>query len=313
MRQVFISLIVIALLISVIVTYSGCRTPVTEPAPATESVPVTEEVKEELARLENQIGALREELSDEKEIVNRMQGELHDKSNEIDRLLTDIAEKSRRIEELEAELAELQKPEEEEVTPRVLGVEYYHSKGWRSTFNDYAEEKGWKVIRIDVGLLTREHLEQQGVSILYIPSVNTAYTEEEIEQIVNFVEHGGSLLLVAANKRSLTDAVTKVFGVRLEFDVLDNDLEMTIQPYHPLARDVGTLQLDPSSRFLVVSPPAYDILQPIQRQIYRPIIAAGEFGAGRFVICPDYFDLNAADNSYFLRNVLYWLEQVNLP
>ena len=301
MRKVFISVLVAVLLIPVIVTYSGCQTPTTEPT------------EEELARLENQISTLREELSANQETVNKLQGELDEKTTEINKLLADIAEKSTRIEKLEAELAELQQPEESEVSPQVVGVEYYHSKGWRITFEDFAEDQGWKLAQIDVPTLTHEYLEKQGISILYIPDVKIAYTENEIDVIVEFVENGGGLLLIAPEYRALTDEISKRFGVRIDLDFLGKDRTITVQPYHPLAKDVGTLQLDPSMSFLTISPPAYDVLQPPIRVLYRPVIAAGEFGAGRFIVFSYFFDLNAADNSSFLRNVLYWLEQVNLP
>jgi len=275
-------------------------------------------VQAELTSVQAELTSVQEEYaaaeSASQNEVKRLQGELDDKSKEIDRLLADIAEKARRTEKLEAELAELQKPEEEEVTPRVFGVEYLHSKGYHITLDNFAKGKGWNVIRIDSWPLTYEYLEQQGVSILYIPTVKLSYMENEIEEIVKFVENGGGLLLVATEDRSLIDEITRVFGVRLTWEYLGNDREMTVQPYHPLARDVGTLQLDSNANFLAsISPPAYDVLQHPVNQRYRPIIAAGEVGAGRFIICPYYFDLNAADNSYFMRNVLYWLEQVNLP
>ncbi len=295
MRQVFISLLVVALLIPVVVICSGCQGP----------------TEEELAELENQVNALMEELADKQEVVDGLQDELGEKSNEIDMLLADIAEQSGRIEKLEAELAELQ--EFEEVTPRVFGIEYYHSKGWRVTFDDYAEDQGWTVLNIHAETLTCEYLEQQGVSILHIPDVKIAYTEEEREEIVRFVENGGGLLIKVPEYRTMTDEITEMFGVRIDLDFLGSDQMRTVQPYHPLARDVSTLLIDRNTSFLTISPPAYDVLQPPIKHNYRPLIAAGEIGAGRFVFCPRYYDLDAEDNSNFLRNVFYWLEQVNLP
>jgi len=240
-RKIFISVLVAVLLITVIVTYSGCQTPTTGIA------------EEELAKLENQINTLREELSANQETVNRLQGELDGKTTEINKLLDDIAEKSTRIEELEAELAELQQPEESEVSPQVVGVEYYHSKGWRITLDEFAEDLGWELIQIDVPTLTYEYLEKQGISILYIPDVKIAYTENEIDVIVEFVENGGGLLLIAPEYRALTDEISKRFGVRIDLDFLGKDREITVQPYHPLAKDVGTLQLDPSMSFLTIT------------------------------------------------------------
>ncbi len=298
MRQTFISLLVVALFIPVIFTYSGCGTPAIE----------------ELTSLESQISNLREELSEKQEIVDRLQGEIDNKSNEIDdksteinSLLADITEKSRIIEELEVELAEFQKPEEEEVPPRVFGVDYRHSHQWGIRFDDYVESEGWKVIRIDVEPLTYEYLEQQGVSILCIPTLNLEYTEEEIQEVVKFVENGGGLLLVVGHVSSYSDKITMMFGVRVIPASLKFNEETTVLPYHPLGKDVVTLQLDGNSDLLYIEPPAYHILQNYS----KPVIAVGEVGAGRFVIYPEIFNLDATDNSYFLRNVLYWLEQVS--
>jgi len=295
MKKFFILLIIVALLVSLIVTYSGCQT---------QSEPTKEE-------LENQISSLREELSASEEAVSKLQDELDDKTGEIDELLSEIAEKSTRIEKLETELAELQP--EGTIGPRILGVEYYHSKGWHITLDDFASDNGWNLLQIDAARLTYDYLKQQEVSILYIPDVKIAYSEDEINDIVKFVEDGGGLLLIAPEYRSLTDEISQKFSVRIDLDYLGNNRTMTVQPYHPLAEGVATILLDQNTSFLTPSPPAYDILQPIIRQVYRPLIAAGEIGNGRFIVFPQYFDMDAADNSQFLRNIFYWLEQENLP
>ena len=298
MKRVFVAFLVVALLIPVIFTYGGCGAP----------------DEDELARLESEISNLKEELSDKQETIDKLQGEIDDKSSEIgdksseiDSLLADIAEKSGRVEELEVELAELQKPEEEEVTPRVFGVDYYHSHRWGIRFDDFVESEDWEVMRIDVEPLTCEYLEQQGVSILCIPTLNLEYTEEEIQEIVKFVENGGGLLLVVGHVSSYSDKITMMFGVRIVPATLEFNKEAMVLPYHPLGKDVVTLQVGGTSDLLNVKPPAYNILQDCS----KPVMAAGEVGAGRFVIYPESFNLDAADNSRFLHNVLYWLEQVS--
>ena len=71
--------------------------------------------------------------------------------------------------------------------------------------------------------------------------------------------------------------------------------------------------LDPF--YLAVNSPAYTVLQAGETEPYRPVVAAAEIGRGRAVIYPQNLDknLDEADNSYFVRNALYWLQQKEIP
>ena len=245
---------------------------------------------------------------------------------EVTRLVSEQAEVTRIV----PQTVEVTRVVERVVTPtpppptptsartRVLAWDGHHCSGnsFHIESRRYAEGKGWRVVEIDVEPLTYNYLREHGISVLFIADAGLAYTEREIDAIRRFVEDGGGLLLEA--DRHYGREIARIFGVRVLEQSLETDLRVVVQSDHPLMKDVDVFYLrgvyDP--RYLAVESPAYTILEAGETEPYRPVLAAAEVGRGRVVMYPNFVyadGLREADNAYFLRNALYWLQQEDLP
>ncbi len=220
------------------------------------------------------------------------------------------------------------------VKGKVLGIEIHHCPNIDEKLAQFATEKGWVVEEIDVEPLTEAYLNQEGVSILAIQNNTMAFTEQELREIKSFVESGGGLLLQADQPRSRRGVLTfyskeiaRMFGVSISDEPIPW-VDTTVQSDHPLMEGVSVFSISSSNDerepvFLTASSPAYVVLNAGATQPYRPVLAAAEVGSGRVVIYPTMYNFapdirpyeawSLGDNSYFLRNALYWLQQEKLP
>jgi hypothetical protein len=178
------------------------------------------------------------------------------------------------------------------------------------------------------------YLSQEGVSILAIQNNTMAFTEEELQEIKRFVENGGGLLLQADQPRSRRGELTfyakeiaRMFGVSISDEPIPW-VDTTVQSDHPLMKGVSIFSIssnndDREPVFLTASSPAYVVLNAGATQPYKPALAAAEVGSGRVVMYPTMYNFapdirpyeawSLGDNSYFLRNALYWLQGEELP
>lgn len=220
------------------------------------------------------------------------------------------------------------------VKGKVLGIERHHSPLLDEKLAQFAAEKGWEVVEIDVEPLTEEYLQRANVSILAIQNATKAFTEGELQAIHKFVENGGGLLLQADQQRSrrgkmalYAKDIAKRFGVSISDEAVPW-VNVPVQSDHPLLKDVTVFAISSNNDerepvFLVANAPAYVVLNAGMSEPYKPILAAAEAGSGRVVIYPTMFnDLEGlrpyeawslGDNLYFLRNALYWLQQESVP
>ncbi|MFC1919809.1 DUF4350 domain-containing protein [Chloroflexota bacterium] len=215
------------------------------------------------------------------------------------------------------------KSQQDTTTPEgwVLAFDVHHgdtlSHHWWTNqyrwFRDYAEAKGWSIKNIDVEPLTYDYLDSQGVTILVICGINTAYTAGELEEIRRFVYEGGGLLTFGNSRYYQTREVLLMFGVDVTEQSPPKTLRVNVQSTHPLMKDVGILEFERGaygrSYFLDVTPPAYTVIAGGITEPYKPLIAAGEFGKGRMVVLPSVLVHGQADNAFLYRNALYWLQQ----
>lgn len=206
------------------------------------------------------------------------------------------------------------------IKARHVGIDRHHGGIYRD-IAEYFFGKGWIVEDIDVEPITQSYLEEKEISILYIANVTLAYTEDEILEIKNFVNAGGGLIIESSYpypyyKNLYQSEIARSFGVRFseQGDGTPEKLTITIQNDHFLFEDVSSLYLDEAVPFLTCEPPSFAILAAGNTEPYKPVIAIVEYGKGRVVVFPDIKNkITNADNQYFLRNVLYWLQQENLP
>ena len=98
------------------------------------------------------------------------------------------------------------------------------------SFNDFIEflfNSDLKLGKIEAGL-TYEKLSAYNVFIIGVPIAESYLSQEEVEDLVNYVKDGGSLLIVAdkggdyENKSNLND-LTEHFGVKINSDHLFDD------------------------------------------------------------------------------------------
>ena len=205
----------------------------------------------------------------------------------------------------------------------VFAMDKHHCESVTTNINSFselrncAEGKGWTVKFIDVEPITRKYLQNQGVSVLCIQYVKLPYTEDEISEIVSFVENGGGLFIQADNpSKYYTKEILRKFGVKVTHESVEKDLTVTVSSDHPLLKDVQAVYLSAGydwqrTLFLMVEPPATAIISAAETLPYKPVIAAAAVGRGRVVVYPNGFFtvLKMADNIYFMRNSLYWLER----
>ena len=210
---------------------------------------------------------------------------------------------------------------------RVFGIDTHHRElreGSASTtmMVNFASGKGWAIKLVDVEPITSEYLRKQGVSVLCIEWVKIPFTEEELLEIVEFVRGGGGLLLQADHPSyGFAKEVAARFGTRVTENEVPRALRVNVSSKHPLLKDVNTFLVPhlgvggEIAVYLDVAAPSQAILSAGLTEPYRPVIAAAEVGSGRVVIYPHSFSftLKDGDNSYFLRNSLYWLQQQRLP
>lgn len=202
---------------------------------------------------------------------------------------------------------------------RHVGIDEHHGVVYHD-IEEYFFGKGWIVEDIDVEPLTQSYLEEKEISILYIANGSLAYTEDEIKEVMNFVDAGGGLLLESAFPDEYYDQyqseIARKFGIRFseKRDATPDNFTITIQSDHFLFKEIYSLFIDYPVPYLTCEPPAYAILAAGNTEPYKPVIAVVEYGKGRVLVFPNlYGEITNADNQYFLRNVLYWLQQENLP
>ncbi len=115
-----------------------------------------------------------------------------------------------------------------------IGFDYSHKNKFvieDPAFNDFVEflfNSDLKLGKIEEGI-TYEKLSKYNIFIIGVPIAQSFLSNEEIDDLVNYVKDGGSLLILndkggdLANKNNLSD-LTKHFGVKFNSDQLfDNE------------------------------------------------------------------------------------------
>lgn len=118
-------------------------------------------------------------------------------------------------------------------TEFTIGFDYSHNNKFiieDPGFNDFIEflfNSNLKLGKIEAGL-TYEKLSAYNIFIIGVPIAESYLSPEEIEDLVNYVKDGGSLLIVAdkggdyENKSNLNDLLEH-FGVKINSDCLYED------------------------------------------------------------------------------------------
>ena len=220
-----------------------------------------------------------------------------------------------------------------------IGFDYSHNNKLiieDPGFNDFIEflfNSDLKLGKIEAGL-TYEKLSAYNIFIIGVPIAESYLNPEEIEDLIKYVNDGGSLLIVAdkggdfENKSNLND-LTQQFGVKINSDCLYEDEDksepssrVTITKFtkHFLTREINkiihsggcTLTIDKSieNENIDVNPIAFSseqsswhksysgeewIEEPISKQ---PIIAAIHFNLGKVVVIGNLSIFSSFHDSY---------------
>ncbi len=208
-------------------------------------------------------------------------------------------------------------------------------------FNDFIEflfNSDLKLGKIEAGL-TYEKLSTYNVFIIGVPIAEEYLTPEEIEDLVNYVTDGGSLLIVAdkggdfENKSNLND-LTEHFGVKINSDHLfertgDSETSSRViitqftkhfltRGIHKIIHSGGcTLSIDKSveNETIDVNPIAFSSNEPSWHRVYNgeewveesinkePIIAAIHYHLGKVVIIGNLSIFSGFHDSYGIHAV----------
>ena len=203
-------------------------------------------------------------------------------------------------------------------------------------FNDFIEflfNSNLKLGKIEAGL-TYEKLSAYNVFIIGVPIAESYLSPEEIEDLVKYVNDGGSLLIIAdkggdyENKSNLNE-LTQHFGVKINSDQLlenDSSSEETPRPIishfakHFITRDIHkiihssgcTLEIDKSveNENIDVTPIAFTSEESCRHKVFdgeewteepiksQPIIAAVHFNLGKVVILGNLSIFSGFHDSY---------------
>ena len=220
-----------------------------------------------------------------------------------------------------------------------IGFDYSHNNKLiieDPGFNDFKEflfNSDLKLGKIEAGL-TYEKLSTYNVFIIGVPIAKAYLSPEEIEDLVNYVKDGGSLLIVAdkggdyENKSNLND-LTEHFGVKINSDHLferKSDSEtssrviITEFTKHFLTRDIReiihsggcTLSIDKSveNEAVDVNPIALSSEETSGHKLFNgeewieesinkePIIAAVHYNLGKVVIIGNLSIFSGFHDSY---------------
>jgi len=220
-----------------------------------------------------------------------------------------------------------------------IGFDYSHNNKLiieDPGFNDFIEflfNSDLKLGKIEAGL-TYEKLSAYNIFIIGVPIAESYLSLEEIEDLVKYVNDGGSLLIVAdkggdyESKSNLND-LTEHFGVKINSDCLYEDEDQTetssrvnITQFakHFLTREITkiihsggcTLSIDKSveNESIDVNPIAYSsegsswhkifngeewIEEPLSKQ---PIVAAIHYNLGKVVVIGNLSIFSSFHDSY---------------
>lgn len=177
----------------------------------------------------------------------------------------------------------------------LLHVEQYMFYYSYSKLSDKLKTLGYYLYQLgrdhhDTGLLTYDILENFDLLVLSNPQFT--FKPSEVQAIINFVQDGGSLLILDAYARTLD--ITTYFGIEHELPIIELDPYVTNIIQHPITTNVNALFM-PSVTALNVTSPA----QGIAFSQEKPVIAVAENGSGRVVVITSGHMLT---NSFIKRN-----------
>ncbi len=208
-------------------------------------------------------------------------------------------------------------------------------------FNDFIEflfNSNLKLGKIEAGL-NYEKLSAYNIFIIGVPIAESYLSPEEVEDLVKYVNDGGSLLIVAdkggdyENKSNLNE-LTQHFGVKINSDQLfehDNASEENSRPTithfakHFITRDINkiihsggcTLEIDKSveNENIDVNPIAFSSEESSWHKIFndeewleepvksQPIIAAIHYNLGKVVVLGNLSIFSGFHDSYGINAV----------
>lgn len=173
---------------------------------------------------------------------------------------------------------------------------------------DLAEGKGWKIFRHLSHPILEDTLWRNSIDIFQIQGIEMAHTDAELDEIVSYVENGGTVLLgLNASRTVMERELLKRFSMdRSEVFISNLQVALPSETSHPLLLDVGRLDFRIAVQ-LTVSEPSYTLLQGGETEPYFPLIGVYESSAGGFFIATSQrlqIDLNDADNGVLLLNLL---------
>ncbi|MHA1704915.1 MAG: hypothetical protein ACTSUX_02415 [Promethearchaeota archaeon] len=206
-------------------------------------------------------------------------------------------------------------------------------------FNDFIEflfNSDFKLGKIQAGL-TIKKLSKYNLFIIGVPTSNSFFTEQEINDVIEYVRAGGSLLLIndkggdKANHNNLSE-LSKFFGIKFNPDVLHDDKNYSKKPSRPvitsfkkhfITRDINriihsggcTLTIENLKEIpeLDIKPLAFSSNEHAWHEIYdgtnwvkkpvkkAPILAAGHFGSGKIVAIGNLSIFSNLNDEYGIR------------
>ncbi|MFX1363673.1 MAG: hypothetical protein ACFFCE_09305 [Promethearchaeota archaeon] len=108
-------------------------------------------------------------------------------------------------------------------------------------FIQYLFDSDFKLGKIEAGL-TCEKLNNYDLFIIGVPHLGPDLDPDEIDDLVEYVKNGGSLLIINdgggdyENKNNLSE-LTKNFGIAFNSDILFDDKSFSKENSHPIIRD----------------------------------------------------------------------------
>lgn len=194
-----------------------------------------------------------------------------------------------------------------------------------STIENYVANKGWQTLAIS-SPLTLQYLIDNHVKVLHLSKFKTAFTDQEIREVKEWVDSGGIVMLAVRETTTPYWAdLTRGFGITFD---------KTIQWYgdatwraevtnHPLLDGVKSLSLPYWLTLLNVQSPSRTLVTARQGSYAGPTIALYE-SKGKLVVYPGWgsespfygsrydgdFSLEG-DNYLFLGNGLRWFGQTS--
>lgn len=215
-------------------------------------------------------------------------------------------------------------------TSKKMLIDRTHSENFGiSGFTDYLISQGWTVDQLSTGPIDINKL--QGYDIFLIPIAYSSFSSSEINDIKAYVEQGGGLWLFNEYNRITTaNSVSMEFGVTFNNDEIEdptNNVDGTIfwplihiLEVHPITEGVRSFGYYAGSSLNVNSPSEIIAKGDVDANsdyynLYPPIIAAVEYGAGKGVFSgdmtplhPNYFPGRLTDDEKLLLiNIVNWL------